>query len=53
MRSDGRTSDQLRTLSIDPSPNRYAEGSALIRMGFTHVLATVSLEEKVPPFLKD
>ncbi len=53
MRSDGRTSDQLRTLSIDPSPNRYAEGSALIRMGFTQVLATVSLEEKVPPFLKD
>ena len=53
MRSDGRTSDQLRTLSIEPSPNRYAEGSALIRMGFTHVLATVSLEEKVPPFLKD
>jgi len=53
VRSDGRTSDQLRTLSIEPSPNRYAEGSALIRMGFTHVLATVSLEEKVPPFLKD
>ena len=53
MRSDGRTADQLRTLSIDPSPNRYAEGSALIRMGFTHVLATVSLEERVPPFLKD
>ncbi|MDA8112805.1 MAG: ribonuclease PH [Nitrospiraceae bacterium] len=53
MRSDGRASDQLRTLSIEPSPNRYAEGSALIRMGFTHVLATVSLEEKVPPFLKD
>ena len=53
MRSDGRALDQLRTLSIDPAPNRYAEGSALIRMGFTHVLATVSLEEKVPPFLKD
>ena len=53
MRSDGRAPDQLRTLSIDPSPNRYAEGSSLIRMGFTQVLATVSLEEKVPPFLKD
>ncbi len=53
MRGDGRKPDELRSLMIDPSPNRYAEGSALIKMGYTHVLATVSMEEKVPPFLKD
>ena len=53
MRSDGRAQDALRTLEIDPAPNRYAEGSALVRMGYTHVLATVSMEDKVPPFLRD
>jgi len=53
VRSDGRMFDQLRDLSIEAAPNRYAEGSALVRMGFTHVLTTVSMEEKVPPFLKD
>ncbi len=53
MRSDGRSQEQLRTLVIEPAPNRYAEGSAVVKMGFTHVLTTVSMEEKVPPFLKD
>ena len=53
MRDDKRKPDELRSLTIDPSPNRYAEGSALIKIGFTQVLATVSMEEKVPPFLKD
>lgn len=53
MRYDGRMADALRTLSIEPAPNRYAEGSSLVKMGFTHVMTTVSLEDRVPPFLKD
>ena len=52
MRSDGRAYDELRAISIECSPNRYAEGSALIRVGETHVLCTVSIQEKVPPWLQ-
>jgi len=43
---------ELRPLSIDLDVNRYAEGSALIKMGETHVLCTVSIEESVPGWLK-
>lgn len=52
-RSDGRAADALRTVSMKPKVNLYAEGSVLIEMGQTKVLCTVSVEEKVPPFLKD
>jgi ribonuclease PH len=33
--------------------NRHAEGSCLIRVGHTQVICTASLEERVPPFLKN
>jgi ribonuclease PH len=52
-RSDGRAADALRTVSMKPKVNLYAEGSVLVEMGQTKVLCTVSVEEKVPPFLKD
>ena len=52
MRPDGRAYDEMRTISIERSPNRYAEGSALIRMGETHILCTVSVQEKVPAWLR-
>ena len=51
MRPDGRAYDEMRAISIECSPNRYAEGSALIRMGETHILCTVSVQDKVPPWL--
>jgi ribonuclease PH len=53
MRPSGRATDALRALSIEPHVNRHAEGSCLIRLGHTHVLCTASLEERVPPFLKN
>ncbi|EYD74146.1 Ribonuclease PH [Rubellimicrobium mesophilum DSM 19309] len=53
MRPSGRATDALRPLSIEPHVNRHAEGSCLIRVGHTHVLCTASLEERVPPFLKN
>ncbi|TNC74294.1 ribonuclease PH [Rubellimicrobium roseum] len=53
MRPSGRATDALRSLSIEPHVNRHAEGSCLIRLGHTHVLCTASLEERVPPFLKN
>jgi ribonuclease PH len=53
MRPSGRATHELRPLSIEPGVNRHAEGSCLIRIGHTHVLCTASLEERVPPFLKN
>ncbi|MBP1805158.1 ribonuclease PH [Rubellimicrobium aerolatum] len=53
MRPSGRATDALRALSIEPNFSRHAEGSCLIRVGHTHVLCTASLEERVPPFLKN
>lgn len=52
MRPDGRADDQLRPVTITPGAQVYAEGSALIEQGLTRVLCAVSVEERVPPFLK-
>ncbi len=43
---------QIRPVSIETGVNRYAEGSALIKSGNTHVLCTASIEESVPGWLK-
>jgi ribonuclease PH len=53
MRPDGRRPDELRPISITPGWLRDPEGSALIKAGHTWVVCTASVEEKVPPFLKD
>lgn len=52
MRIDQRTHSQLRPLSIEIGVNRYAEGSALIKVGHTHVLCTASLEQNIPKWLQ-
>jgi len=51
-RVDGRAFDELRPIQIIPGYQSFAEGSALIKLGKTHVLCSVSVEERVPPFLK-
>jgi len=43
----------LRPVRIQRSYTRHAEGSVLIEFGDTRVLCTASVEERVPPFLKD
>ena len=50
-RSEDRALDQLRTVSIDRDVNAFAEGSALIKMGMTHVLCTASVDERVPRWM--
>ena len=50
-RSDGRRTDELRTLEIEPDYIEQASGSALISFGKTRVLCTASLEEGVPRWL--
>ena len=52
-RSDNRTADQLRPVSILPDFIRTAEGSALIEVGNTRVICTASVEETVPAFLRN
>ncbi|GAB6991460.1 ribonuclease PH [Paenibacillus pini] len=52
MRSNGRSSNQLRPMNLTVDVNKYAEGSVYIEMGDTKVLCTATVEEKVPPFLK-
>jgi ribonuclease PH len=51
-RVDGRAYNELRPVKIIPGYQSFAEGSALIKMGKTHVLCSVSVEERVPSFLK-
>src|SRR3989441_3115328 len=52
-RLDGRTERDMRPMEINTGINIYAEGSALIKVGHTHVICTASVEDKVPPFLRD
>jgi ribonuclease PH len=53
MRASGRAFDQLREISLEPGFAPQAEGSCLIRCGNTHVLCTASVQERVPPFLRN
>ena len=53
MRPSGRQLDQMREITIETGVTAHAEGSCLIKCGDTHVLCTASLEERVPPFLKN
>ncbi|HEX8652162.1 MAG TPA: ribonuclease PH [Pyrinomonadaceae bacterium] len=52
-RTDGRAADELRPVRITPAYLPYAEGSALIEMGQTRVICSASVEERVPPFLRN
>ncbi len=53
VRTDGRAHDELRAVRITPGYLPYAEGSVLIEMGQTRVICSASIEERVPPFLRN
>ncbi|MEJ2021002.1 MAG: ribonuclease PH, partial [Maritimibacter sp.] len=53
MRPSGRKIDEMRPISIETGVTKHAEGSCLIKVGDTHVLCTATLEERVPPFLRN
>jgi ribonuclease PH len=53
MRPSGRAADQLRPVSLEIDVNKHAEGSCLVRFGDTHVLCTASIEDGVPPWLRN
>jgi len=52
-RTDNRAIDQLRPVKITPGFLAHAEGSALIEMGYTRVICAASVEEKLPPHLRN
>jgi ribonuclease PH len=53
MRPSGRAPDQLRKISLEPGFSRHAEGSCLVKFGDTHVLCTASVDERVPPWMRN
>jgi ribonuclease PH len=53
MREIGRAHDKIRELKISKSFLKYPEGSVLVEMGETKVICSVSIEDKVPPFLRN
>jgi ribonuclease PH len=53
MRPSGRSPEVLRPIVLEPGAAKYAEGSCLARFGDTHVLCAATLEERVPPFLRN
>lgn len=53
MRPSGRETNEMRSVSIESGVTRHAEGSCMIRCGETHVLCTASIDERVPPWMKN
>ncbi len=53
MRPSGRAPDQLRKVTLEPGFSRHAEGSCLIKFGDTQVLCTASVDERVPPWMRN
>jgi ribonuclease PH len=53
MRPSGRSPDALRAIVLEPHAAKYAEGSCLACFGDTRVLCTATVEERVPPFLRN
>jgi ribonuclease PH len=53
MRPSGRALDKMRRVTLETGFSKYAEGSCLAKFGDTHVLCTASVEERVPPFLRN
>ncbi|MGH7060276.1 MAG: ribonuclease PH, partial [Stellaceae bacterium] len=53
MRPSGRAADAMRPVTLEPGFAKYAEGSCLAKFGDTHVLCTASVEDRVPPFLRN
>ncbi len=52
-RSDGRAAADLRPTRITPGFLLHAEGSVLIEVGRTKVVCAASVEDRVPPFLRN
>ena len=52
-RPSGRAPGAMRNVVLETDVSKYAEGSCLAKFGETHVLCTASIEDRVPPFLRN
>ena len=53
MRPSGRKLDELRSVSIETNITKHAEGSCFIKCGESHIICTATVDEKVPPFMRN
>ena len=53
MRPSGRQADELRKINFEIGVSKHAEGSCLVKFGDTQVLCTASIENKIPPWLRN
>lgn len=53
MRPSGRSPDQMRSVRLETGFTTYAEGSCLAKFGDTHVLCNATVEERVPPWMRN
>ncbi|TPW28083.1 ribonuclease PH [Martelella alba] len=53
MRPSGRQLNQMRNVTFERGYSKHAEGSCLVKFGDTHVLCTATLEDRVPPWLRN
>ena len=53
MRPSNRAVDEMRSIVIETNVTKHAEGSCLIKCGDTHVLCTASVEERLPPWMRN
>ena len=53
MRPSGRSPDQMRSVTFETGFTSYAEGSCLAKFGDTHVLCNATVEERVPPWMRN
>ena len=53
MRPSGRQPDQMRDVVLEMDVTKHAEGSCMAKFGDTHVLCTASVEQRVPPWMRD
>ena len=52
-RPSNRNYNELRKIALEVDVSRYAEGSCMAKFGNTHVLCTASIENKLPPWLRN
>ncbi|HEX5317994.1 MAG TPA: ribonuclease PH [Stellaceae bacterium] len=53
MRPSGRAADALRAVTLEPGFSKHAEGSCFAKFGDTHVLCAATVEERVPPWMRN
>ncbi|HLD95218.1 MAG TPA: ribonuclease PH [Alphaproteobacteria bacterium] len=53
MRLSGRKAHELRPVFLGPGFAKFAEGSCFVKFGDTHVVCAATVEERVPPFLRN